>query len=196
MTLPELIAALEAADGPSRDLDAEIAQTLDPALIRPTVITRDGSPPGNHFADTLLDPRQTGYHQFVTVPAYTTSVDAALSLIPARCELGGIERHVQWEDGLEREYGVIVNHLSDAGNYAGDSTAGHDHLAMAICVATLRAIKATTQPDHARDASRAIGHAAETLARCGASEAAVLAARGCVDAASAAVRQITTGRMG
>lgn len=77
MTLPEIIAALEAAEGPSRELDAEIASFL----------VKDDS-----YTSVVKD--YAGYDwcvryypgppgpEYTHVPRYTSSIDAALTLMP------------------------------------------------------------------------------------------------------------------
>lgn len=68
MTPTELLAALEGATGPSRELDAEIA----------------ASEGWTRFSDYWLSPsgRQRQYHP----PAYTASLDAALTLYKEKPE--------------------------------------------------------------------------------------------------------------
>lgn len=67
MTNKELIAALEAADGPSRELDAEIALASGEFITKPG---REGM-----FARKDAPNQFSGY-----VPPYTSSIDAALTL--------------------------------------------------------------------------------------------------------------------
>lgn len=74
MTLTELIAALEAADGPSRELDAQIALAhgWDVVPIREK---------GGHTWDRWYRPYM-GKRYPVRLPNYTSSIDAALTLVP------------------------------------------------------------------------------------------------------------------
>lgn len=67
MTIDELINALEHAEGPSRELDQSIA-----------VFVRNASNPPNR-------PKVIGV---ANCQAYTSSVDAALTLIPDGCDFG------------------------------------------------------------------------------------------------------------
>ena len=63
MTLPELITALEAAEGPSEQLDAEISHFLHE----------------EDFGRLDENRPSTGWHP--STPAYTASLDAALTLV-------------------------------------------------------------------------------------------------------------------
>lgn len=82
MTIDELIARLEAASGPERELDAAIVAELNNATVRRYPPTDDFGPrdrwqfwsrDGAHFL---------GSEGKFKVPAYTASLDAALSLVP------------------------------------------------------------------------------------------------------------------
>ena len=73
MTLPELIAALEAATGPSRELDAEIALAVNAV---PANYTRRGVAEASATADWWDD--HTGFHW--SAPCYTSSLDATMTL--------------------------------------------------------------------------------------------------------------------
>ena len=72
MTLPELIAALEAATEPSRELDCEIALAVN--AVPPNYIRR-GVVEASATADWWDD--DTGLHW--SAPAYTDSLDAAMT---------------------------------------------------------------------------------------------------------------------
>lgn len=70
--LRELVERLEAAEGPSRELDAEIARALgwkDVGI-------------GPHAPQTVKWVRPDGSETFNRLPAYTASIDAALTLVP------------------------------------------------------------------------------------------------------------------
>jgi hypothetical protein len=75
MTLPELIAALEAATGPSRQLDAEIARA---------VYAPDGRVKQSPFNGEwcVYHPTQDRTLDRVRVLQFTASIDAALTLVP------------------------------------------------------------------------------------------------------------------
>lgn len=84
MTIEELIERLEKADGPDRELDAAIAvaafvtRATDDDLVyaRPRDPGHDATQPGHFFIVT-----RSGA-QAVPAPLYTSSIDAALTLVP------------------------------------------------------------------------------------------------------------------
>lgn len=76
----DLIEKLRAATGPNRDLDAAIVAALNNAMVKPYPPHSGGdggwqfwSMDGQHFLGNA--------HKF-PVPLYTTSIDAALTLVP------------------------------------------------------------------------------------------------------------------
>jgi hypothetical protein len=79
MTRTELIAALKAAEGPSRELDAEVAFTAGWRLAHGCWWTPDQVTKSHKLKDGLMamsgDPT-------IEVPAFTASIDAALTLVP------------------------------------------------------------------------------------------------------------------
>jgi hypothetical protein len=72
-TLVELIAKVEAATGPDRDLDADILRALCPGATVGTYIVGDD-------ADVVFHAQALGISDKSTCPAFTGSVDAALAL--------------------------------------------------------------------------------------------------------------------
>lgn len=72
MSRDELIAALESATGPSREMDAWVA------------IVAKAPPEGSWLLFGLADPATfaIGTHQYWDCPRYTASIDAALTLVP------------------------------------------------------------------------------------------------------------------
>lgn len=130
MTTAELIEKLERADGPSRELDAEIAQTL--------------SLPWDYAAD--WGPRG---RDIQVAHRYTASIDAALTLVPEGWRIAGF---VEYGHGMKwkgRIYCALVpsdlSHLPRT--YAAHSAAAVrcDHAAtpaIALCIAALKAKEA------------------------------------------------------
>lgn len=104
MTITELIAALEAADKPSRELDASIGSLIGT------------------------------YVGFEPPPRYTSSIDAALTLLPdgAMWRLG---RHLVPDDQPEHAYSARVG---------GPRYYDHSSPAIALCIAALRAREEAT----------------------------------------------------
>ncbi len=114
MTRAELIAALEAATGPSRELDASIGEALG---VAPQYYSEYG------YGDPAKDaPREHA--------PYTESIDAALSFTPEGAEIS-----------LTNLYGLST---ADVGlNFDTHLQAGRGAtLAIALCIANLRALEA------------------------------------------------------
>ena len=114
MTPTELLAALEAATGPSRELDAEIA----------------ASEKWTRFSDYWLSPsgRQRQYHP----PAYTASLDSALTLVPE-----GRMWFVGHMDPSDMRYAATI---SEIGNIGAALWRGvHATPALALVIAAIRA---------------------------------------------------------
>lgn len=85
----------------------------------------------------------------VRPPPYTSSIEAALTLVPEGCRFEEIARDVQWDDGQpEREWMASVVRRDESGSYAADFPAPGDTLALAICAACLRARAATEKRSH------------------------------------------------
>lgn len=134
MTKDELIAALEAATGPSRELDRHIARLIgwhrvEPRHTRSTHgawiapadwigAMSDGSPMLDSLHGTTMHP---------DVPAYTASIDAALTLVPEGCEWS---RHRGANDRMTMQV--------DGPGYIGRHGQGATP-AIALCIAALRA---------------------------------------------------------
>ena len=81
MTRDELITALEAAAGPDRELDAEVWLVADPVAYN-----RKCSFRGMVYAGTVFSAKEkrawTKRAAAHYAPAYTASIDAALTLVP------------------------------------------------------------------------------------------------------------------
>ncbi len=122
MTIEELIARLEAATGPCRELDAQIAMA---AGIAPAVAFRPCVSP---------DPGTFGIGAYDTwvAPLYTASVDAALMLVPEGwCPLIGQNVH-------HRHWSCLVQRVRGS----GDIDSRHNNAptpAIALCIAALKA---------------------------------------------------------
>ncbi len=128
MTRTELIAALEAAEGPSREFDEEIFIQITPGVLEAGRIDRGSAAdlPGH----VGWWPRDTTYQSTRAVPHYTESIDAALSFTP-------------------EGYHWAVLKLSDNAYDAAVTPKGEPPLveeresatpAIALCIANLRAL--------------------------------------------------------
>jgi hypothetical protein len=118
MTIAELIERVEAASGPARDIDGDIALMEGWTLSK---MKGDGQaywrkPGATEYWDRCTD----------GPPDYTRSIDAALAL--AERKLG-----VNW-------YGILLDAVREFGT-AG--TLGPEHLARYVVVAILRALQAS-----------------------------------------------------
>lgn len=127
MTLGELAARIEAAEGPDRELDCLITVAVDGGEIvwKQANGTMDMFP-----ARRYASANHVGGFGHAPVPTYTASVDAALMLVPEG-----------WSMAILREFGEpaqVALQKTDGTGYAyvlGNS----QELASAICAAALRA---------------------------------------------------------
>lgn len=138
MTRKELIAALEASDGPSRRLDAEIAKDAGWHRVEPRHAKRSGGAwiapedflgvmsSGAPILDSL---HGTDMHK--DVPRFTSSIDAALTLVP----VGWIWRHAP---NRYVKHTVSIAPSAEHGGYVAEVDSNP---AIAICIAALRAME-------------------------------------------------------
>ncbi len=121
MTRTELIAALEAATGPSRELDRAIHALEFPCDL---------------FDGPSKDPvyLEPGGNMWLNVPHYTESIDAALSFTPEGMVLQSLLRRTQPEMG-NRMWSATVH------GYRLFRSNGQRTPALAICIANLRALE-------------------------------------------------------
>lgn len=134
MDIDELITALESADGPSRELDAEIARAIG------YDVKTDGNPAGRFY----FQRRPTDWWEDVL--PYMESVDAALTLVP-----DGWDWDVSFEPWLlphrpDVKTPVRAGYASVSdGDLNSPKTrqhiGRHDTPAIALCIAALRARK-------------------------------------------------------
>ena len=129
MSIKELIERLEAATGPDRELDIAIYRYFEPIDLSRVDYTVE-LPPG--FCDDdfsrALDP----------APFYTSSVDAALMLVPERhwWELGKIQE----ADSMARHFGTTRTFMAKCGPYGERDHKGYsDNPAIALCICALKA---------------------------------------------------------
>lgn len=89
--LPALLERIKAADGPSRELDAEIFIRFTPGVADAGRIDRDHGVVG-------WWPRDNGYQAAREVPSYTYSIDTALALVERMLPPHWVRMDV-WYDG-------------------------------------------------------------------------------------------------
>ena len=119
MTRTELIAALEAAEGPSRELDADIAEALGNPVLRPE---------GSSLRYVMWLPGGGTYE--MEIPHYTESIDAALSFTPE-----GMDWRVQSHRGVKGQ--PVIGWALINGTASAAATP-----AIALCIANLRTLEA------------------------------------------------------
>lgn len=142
--LLDLAARVEAAAGPDRELDRDIARLIGWHRVEPRFtrgkhgawiapedfsgVMSDGSPILDSLHGTVM-------HR--DVPAFTTSPDSALSLVPKGLGVS-VSRHGKHGDDCEAHVGKSD---SDArGNFMMDTKHGEGKtMALAVCIAALRA---------------------------------------------------------
>lgn len=134
MTKDELIAALEKATGPSRELDAEIsaATRLLPGFPRHEYVapaTMEAREDGTVDCYAAAPGRAPQRVERARAPQWTASIDAALALVP-----DGWTRAV---DATAPELGVDVQLFPPADG--SEVVGSHKHEALALCIAALRA---------------------------------------------------------
>lgn len=119
MTIGELVAALEAATGPDRELDAEVYKAEHPkfTLDRP------------HMHERLQSIATLN-----KCPRYTASLDAALTLVPE-----GAAFQFLYEPNAINGHDAIVWPKCDKWVNPNTGMAVHKYLAIALCIAALKA---------------------------------------------------------
>lgn len=126
--LLKLAERIEMATGPDRDIDGWITVALDPD--RKTIV---GAVPGRFpqepiygtISDIMAELGGKDGADYINAPAYTTSLDAAMTLAPAWCEVA-----LMIADGCG---------YAGVGKTPGDCTVKAATLALALCAASLRA---------------------------------------------------------
>ena len=127
MTDATLIQRLEAATGPSRELDAEIeraVQRCDPGAwydAKEDCLLWDEE---RDFGSTVAYERCGQY-----LPDYTASIDAALTLVP-----DGMEYEITTLYGIAR---VAVGLNAEPGPFYAEDPSGN--VAIALCIAAIKA---------------------------------------------------------
>ena len=121
-----LIERLRLAQGPSRELDAEIAKMV-------------GAPHGP-WEHVTVETRSISYVD-EQAPAYTASLDAAMTLVPEGWRWEDMERDVSWDEAasMEQSYGVGLDLRDSDGRYLRNAVGSHDALPLALCLAALLA---------------------------------------------------------
>lgn len=137
MTLSELIAKLEQASAPDRELDAEIACAARFPEHRPA---RKGDHAGVHGVDPESDWAGHIYVPtgFLVAYSYTRSIDDAMTLVPEGWNLRIAENDKHWwwaelREGFETSYRRVEIGRSPTP-------------ALALCIAALRARAQDKQP--------------------------------------------------
>ena len=134
--LPTLISRLEAADGPSRELDAEIAVSVFVTLkTDDDLIYAHRRDPGNdatHPGHYFIKSRSGAQAQ--SAPRYTSSLDAALMLVRS---MGFYWMAAEGRTRPDEPLGAVQLYRRDTREIVAE--AEHEYVEIALCIAALRA---------------------------------------------------------
>ena len=134
--LSGLVERLEKSSGPDRELDCEIASFIHGGEVvwKQANYTMETYPARKYRSEDHI-----GGFGFAPVESFTSSIDAAMALLPPHCELSEISRNVCWDDGEpEREWCVTVHQEDEDGYARAQHSAPGDTFALAICAAALK----------------------------------------------------------
>lgn len=126
-----LIEKLEAADGPSRELDAEIHDALHSSHM--------AFNSGNQGWKVLAGDPRSPTREYFELPAYTSSLDAAVALVER--VLPEVEFDI---NGYRKFYSAVVYTGGGPQNEVG---AQGKHPALALCIALLKALEAREESE-------------------------------------------------
>ena len=137
MTLHELERRLGEATGPSRELDAEIWLLVTPGA------TRKATPVNHPKGAYVIDETREASGRLIIIPSYTSSLDAALTLVPEGYKWQVSNRAVSphtgraWINNGELQL-AGVGGMSRNPKYRGHETTAAT-APIALCIAALRA---------------------------------------------------------
>lgn len=139
MTLNELREALKKAKGPSRELDAAIYNATNKASEAFKSPTR-----GEWVTDSKMDVLE----RFGELPAYTSSLDAAVGLVERVIGSKHLMLDQGWRCDLPEGHATanIIDRQYGAPDREGEATA--PTLELAICLALTRAMETETGRSH------------------------------------------------
>lgn len=135
--MTDLITRLSKLEGPDREVDAEIWLLLTPGATRKKLEVKSAT---NQWAPYIIDETRDETNRLITVPAYTASVDAAITL--AERMLPGWTWYLGFGLRMEGDMRAIAGAYP---NNHPDSCVKDDHPipAIALCIAILRAKEAS-----------------------------------------------------
>ena len=138
MTIPELIAALEAAEGPSAKLDGNIHLILFPEYLTFRRGAKEADAE-NYFFTTAIVSRD--WREHIIAAPYTASIDAALTLVP---------NGLGWLIGTSDDHPSFHCHLFTLAGEMISRGIGYSLRAptpaLAICIAALKARLSSDPP--------------------------------------------------
>ncbi|TAA49054.1 hypothetical protein [Shinella sp. JR1-6] len=127
--LSSLISRVEKATGPDRELDAMVWLEMTPGATRKFTKVKSET---DLWPPYTIDETRAADGRLIIVPAYTSSIDAAVAL--AERVLPGVELEITNLYGVAR---VTLHH--ETGQFYGSSAI--NSLPMALVLATLRALQ-------------------------------------------------------
>lgn len=159
MTFAEVAERCEAAAGPSRHIDTQIFILLEPDAQHIV-----GEKPGNWPRDAIYGPRSTYWEwaldetteppRFAAVPAYTASLDAAMTLVPEGRSFwlnADIERFNEHETAMDGDWSIAGLYLEGSKRWQDDGRFARTP-ALALCAAALRAVASVDTLPKGQDA--------------------------------------------
>lgn len=144
MTKDELIAALEKAEGPSRELDCYIWAAVNGKGQAVRIVGEPAYSPQRFFCNPNSEIEWLGYDLLNVAPAYTASIDAALTLVPDNhtVYLTRPNLHTTGTEALRMSYACVAPPGLGGPQYAkkrAHLSAHHRIAPVALCIAALRA---------------------------------------------------------
>lgn len=132
--MKDLIAELERATGPDRELDAKIWLAVTPGA------TRQSAPVNHPKGAYVIDETRDGSGRLIIVSPYTSSLDAAMTLVPEGYSAHLFKQFAAKE--IAKPTARLFKHYAVDGDGDIDETEGAT-LAIAICLVALKAREAT-----------------------------------------------------
>lgn len=137
MTLLELAERCERATGPDRELDALIWMEVTPSATRRETVV----PPTSARKGWTIDETRDGSGRLIVVPAYSASLDAAMTLVPEGDGVAYILGDGPWAGPHARIWEISAEKAAAGAKepIAWEVGSNAHTLPLALCAAALRA---------------------------------------------------------